>query len=118
MIGKHQNLPTDKLVLIAESGFRRQARDAAEAAGVATFAPDDLDADDPSLQVVNQLRSLWPKLFRSSLKALGSGSISQVGKRARSPHFRTYDRSCPTAWRLALCTRPSVHTATPTSRAQ
>jgi hypothetical protein len=61
MIGKHQNLPTDKLVLVAESGFRPQARDVARAAGVATFAPEDLDADDPAFQVLDQLRSLWPR---------------------------------------------------------
>jgi hypothetical protein len=61
MIGKHQNLPTDKLVLISESGFRPQAREAADAAGVATFAPEDLAGDDPSYRVVNALRSIWPK---------------------------------------------------------
>jgi hypothetical protein len=63
MIGKHQHLPTDKLVLIAKSGFRPQAREAAKAAGVATFAPEDLEADDPSFQVISQLQSLWPKFI-------------------------------------------------------
>jgi hypothetical protein len=61
MIGKHQNLPTDKLVLVSQSGFRPQAREAAAAAGVATFTPEDLAGDDPAYMVVNALRSIWPK---------------------------------------------------------
>jgi hypothetical protein len=61
MIGKHQNLPTDKLVLVSQSGFRPQARDAAGAAGAATFTPADLVGDDSAYTVVNALRSIWPK---------------------------------------------------------
>jgi hypothetical protein len=53
-MGKHQNLPTDKLVLVAVSGFRHHAGEAARAAGVATIEPEDLDADDPALQVLEQ----------------------------------------------------------------
>jgi predicted Mrr-cat superfamily restriction endonuclease len=30
MVGKHANLPTDKLVLVSESGFTKQARELAE----------------------------------------------------------------------------------------
>jgi hypothetical protein len=60
-IGKHQNLPTDKLVLVSQSGFRPQAREVAAAAGIATFTPEDLDEDDPALKVISELRSLWPK---------------------------------------------------------
>jgi hypothetical protein len=63
MIGKHANLPTDKLVLVSESGFRTEAREVAAAAGVAVFAPEDVESDDPVAEVLNQLRSLWPKLL-------------------------------------------------------
>jgi hypothetical protein len=61
MIGKHSDLPTDKLVLVSETGFTPQAREYAEAKGVVALAPEDLTSDDPSFVVVNRLRSIWPK---------------------------------------------------------
>lgn len=61
-IGKHSNLPTHQLVLVAQSGFTRAARRKADAAkNVAAIAPVDLGEDDPVYEVVNALPSLWPK---------------------------------------------------------
>ena len=63
MIGKHKNLPTDKLVLVCEAGLSRQARRLAEAEGVVALTAEELSGDDPAYVVVNQLRSIWPKLI-------------------------------------------------------
>jgi hypothetical protein len=61
MRAKHEHLETDKLVLVSEAGFTRQARELAEHFNIATLAPVDLGGDDPQGEVVNRLRSLWPK---------------------------------------------------------
>jgi hypothetical protein len=61
MIGKHADLPTDKLVLVAENGFREQAREYAESKGVLTIAPEDLAEGEPAYRIVNRLQSIWPK---------------------------------------------------------
>lgn len=63
MVGKHGDLPTDKLVLVSESGFRPAALKYAEAKGVLAIAPADLAADDPPREIVNLLRSIWPKVL-------------------------------------------------------
>jgi hypothetical protein len=62
MLGKHAHLPTDKLVLVSQKGFSRQARDLAEKNGTVTLEPADLTGNDPAGQIVNRLRSIWPKL--------------------------------------------------------
>jgi hypothetical protein len=61
MIAKHANLPTDKLVLVAQAGFTAQARKAADASGAVAIAPKDFNEDDPAYKIVNRLRSIWPK---------------------------------------------------------
>ncbi len=63
MIGKHADLPTNKLLLVSENGFRDQARAYADAKGVAAIAPENLASDDPAFEVVNHLRSIWPKVI-------------------------------------------------------
>jgi hypothetical protein len=62
LIQKHAHLPTDKLVLVSESGFTDGARDVAEHHNVITLAPRDLSAGDAATEIVNRLPSLWPKL--------------------------------------------------------
>jgi hypothetical protein len=62
MVYKHKDLPTSKLVLVAEKGFSPQARALAEAEGVAALAPEDLTDGDPTGKVVSTVRSLWPKV--------------------------------------------------------
>jgi restriction endonuclease len=47
MIGKHKNLPTDNVVLVAEAGFTRQARKLALAAGMIPLTPESLRGPDP-----------------------------------------------------------------------
>ena len=61
MIAKHQNLPTNKVVLVAEKGFSDQARMLALAEQMVPITPEVLDDPDPTLKVLNSLRSLWPK---------------------------------------------------------
>src|SRR4051812_30825959 len=58
MIGKHHNLPTDKVVLVAEKGFSKQALVLARAENMVPLAPEDA-ADDEG--VLRALSSLWPK---------------------------------------------------------
>lgn len=60
-LGKHRELPTDKLVLVSEAGFTGQARHIAEHAGALPLAPMDLAEGDPAYKIVNQLKSIWPK---------------------------------------------------------
>jgi Restriction endonuclease len=67
MVGKHRNLPTDKLVLVSDSGFTSSARATAEAEGAVPIAPEDL-VGDPDGRVVGRLRSLWPKSVTLSTK--------------------------------------------------
>ena len=61
MIGKHEELPTDRLVLVAERGFSRPARRYAQRKRVAVISPEDLTADDPALRIVNRIETMWPK---------------------------------------------------------
>jgi hypothetical protein len=61
MIAKHQNLPTDKVVLVAEKGFSDQARRLAIAERMIPIEPEVLDDPDPALKVLDSLRSLRPK---------------------------------------------------------
>jgi hypothetical protein len=65
-VGKHKHLPTDKLVLVSESGFTPQARALAEAEGVIALAPEDVSDTDPAYSVVNRLREIWPKTITLS----------------------------------------------------
>ncbi|MBB5166270.1 hypothetical protein [Mycobacterium sp. AZCC_0083] len=61
MIAKHQNLPTDKVVLVSESGFTDQARDLAIKENIDPISPETLGDGDPAFWIVNAVRSLWPK---------------------------------------------------------
>lgn len=55
MLGKHADLPTDKLVLVSESGFSEDARTAATRAGALPIAPEDLLDDDGTLRSIPAL---------------------------------------------------------------
>ena len=63
MHGKHVNLPTDKVVLVSESGFTKPARALAERENMLPLAPEDLTDDDPVGKIANALPSLWPKVI-------------------------------------------------------
>jgi hypothetical protein len=45
MLGKHENLPTDKLVLVAQGGFSKRARHKAESGGAVPVSPDDVPGE-------------------------------------------------------------------------
>jgi hypothetical protein len=62
MIGKHKNLPTDKVVLVSETGFTPQARDLALAEkNMIPISPETLGNGDPAFGIVNAVRALWSK---------------------------------------------------------
>jgi hypothetical protein len=62
MSGKHRELPTNKLVLVAEAGFTQGARKRANALGISALAPEDMPSGEDETGVLNELRSLWPKV--------------------------------------------------------
>lgn|GEM_PF-2387633 len=62
MVGKHKNLPTSQVVLVAEGGFSEQARELALAEKMIPIEPKMLDDPDPALKLLHSLRSLWPKV--------------------------------------------------------
>jgi hypothetical protein len=61
MIGKHADLPTDRLVLVAERGFSRPALRYAAQKGVATITPTTIAGDEPAARLIAALQRLWPK---------------------------------------------------------
>jgi hypothetical protein len=61
MLRKHQELSTNKLVLVSEAGFTPDARILAEQGGAVPLAPEDLAQRDPVFTIVNNLQSIWPK---------------------------------------------------------
>ena len=76
-IGKHSNLPTHQLVLVAQSGFTPAARQKADAAkNVAAVAPAALGEGDPVYEVVNALPSLWPKQVSLTPDALVMATLT------------------------------------------
>jgi hypothetical protein len=62
VIAKHDHLPTNKLILVSETGFSREARAVAEAEGVTALAPEDVGDDDPAGRIVAAIPALWPKV--------------------------------------------------------
>ncbi len=71
MIGKHKNLPTDKVVLVAEAGFYRPARKLALAEGMVPLTPESLTGPDPAGTIVSLLPSLWPKTVNMTPEGAG-----------------------------------------------
>lgn len=63
MMGKHDALPTDKLVLYSGSGFTRGAIEKAEEYGVLAISGDPISDESLEDRVLNGLRSIWPKLI-------------------------------------------------------
>lgn len=62
MVGKHRNLPTDKVILVAEAGFSAQALALARAEKMVPLTPQSLSAGvDRAEGVINALPTLWPK---------------------------------------------------------
>jgi hypothetical protein len=68
---KHEDLPTNKLVLVSEKGFYKPARELAESEGAVALAPEDLTGGDPEGRVVANIRSLWPKVVTFTPEEFG-----------------------------------------------
>lgn len=70
MVGKHADLPTSKLVLVAQKGFTRDARAAALAQNAVPLAPEDLPSTDRDGAVIRAVPALWPKFVSFSIDRL------------------------------------------------
>jgi len=62
-VAKHKELGTNKLILVAAAGFSGTARKLAGQYGAVAIAPEDLEGGDPTFAVVNNLASLWAKVY-------------------------------------------------------
>ena len=62
MVGKHADLPTNKLVLVSENGFTKDARAAALANEAVPLAPELLSGEEVEEGVLRSVPSLWPKI--------------------------------------------------------
>lgn len=75
MVGKHKNLPTNKLILVADAGFTQQARQLAVAEGAVPLEPQE--GVDLEKQVIGGLTSVWAKgyqLFPESTRVTVRGT--------------------------------------------
>lgn len=63
MMGKHDALPTDKLVLYSGSGFTRGALKKAKEYGILAISGEPLSDESLEDRVLNGLRSICPKLI-------------------------------------------------------
>jgi hypothetical protein len=63
MKAKHDDLPTNKLVLYSGSGFTEGARAKAAEHGIVAIAAEQLSDEDLERRVLEGLRSIWPKLI-------------------------------------------------------
>jgi hypothetical protein len=77
LISKHEELPTDKLILVSDLGFTKQAQRLAEAKGVICVAPEDIlkDGDGQAVLKAGSLKffTLTPTLWQFDL-VLDDGS--------------------------------------------
>jgi hypothetical protein len=106
MLGKHQSLPTSKLVLVSRAGFSKRARAKAEAGDAVAIAPEDFAAGDPQYTIVNRLRSIWPKVVsfmpqRTQLIILRPPGPERVRIRDAMPDLLVYDETGQTVGTLA-----------------
>jgi hypothetical protein len=61
MLGKHEHLPTNRLVLYSDSGFTADAKDLAQRKGVIVVQSEDLDDDELARVIARNLGSVWLK---------------------------------------------------------
>ena len=83
MLGKHANLPTNKLILVASGGFYGPARKLAEQKGAVPIEPDDLAGGDPEFAIANNLGSIWAKLLSMSPNDVSTIVETPTGQRQR-----------------------------------
>jgi hypothetical protein len=77
MLGKHESLPTDKLVLVSNRGFSGSARQKAEKAGAVAIEPRDIASPDDANRTGGKLDEVWPKNV--------SFTVDQVSLRTSTP---------------------------------
>ena len=63
MIGKHADLPTDKVVLYSDRGFTIGALEKGRAHNVALISAEDLAEADSTEKVLGGLKTIWPKIL-------------------------------------------------------
>ncbi|MGN6588601.1 MAG: hypothetical protein ACTHKT_14200 [Solirubrobacterales bacterium] len=63
MLMKHTRLPSNKLVLVSEAGFSKDAREKAEENGATPIAPEDLPDDFDGGDVINKLGAIYVKMI-------------------------------------------------------
>ena len=106
MLGKHRDLPTNKLVLVSENGFTKAARQKAESAEAAALAPMDLSEGDPVFVVVNKLTSIWPKLVALTPERATLTALRPDGRRVRcdaTPDLQVFRDDGEPVGGLAAC---------------
>lgn len=70
MVGKHEDLPTSKLILLSESGFTDTGRELALAKDAVPIAPEDLLDENADEKLVRAVPSLWPKIVTFTPESL------------------------------------------------
>lgn len=68
MAGKHRNLPTDKVVLVSEGGFSKQAMTLARAEKMVPMTPQHIADSGSSGRIVSALESVETKKFVATMK--------------------------------------------------
>jgi hypothetical protein len=93
MIGKHQDLPTDRLVLYSGSGYTANARRKGEQHNLALIEAENLTDEEAAEQVLGGLKGIWPKF--TTINILGAKVAVQspliwCGLTRRPAHFSTF----------------------------
>jgi len=106
MLGKHADLPTDKLILVSEGGFAKAAKVLAERKGAVAMYPELLERGDAEARIVGSLNSVWAKAVESTPTNARLTVIAEDGS-ARdfvpTPETPIYDadgEAVGTAWEL------------------
>lgn len=71
VIEKHRDLETNKLILVSEKGFTKDAESAARAAKAVPLTPEILGKRDLENEIISSLPVLWPKILTFHQKSFG-----------------------------------------------
>lgn len=83
MLGKHESLPTDVVVLASSSGFSKNALKMARASKIQTIILDDF-SDESGADLVSKIKSFWVKTFGASatkVEAVVKPAIGDIPER-------------------------------------
>ncbi len=87
MLAKHADLATSTLVLVSEAGFSANALAKAEARGVVTMSPTDLDGSDFEGKIVGRLEKIWPRSVALTIESLHITAETPTGSVRRKVPF-------------------------------